>query len=274
MGGPDIPEAEGTEDALRAYINYYPQLVRTVRQSLDDVATSSAQAQAAAGQINAQSALDLLRNYGPAMAQAGANIEGQNMQQSLANELAALQGPGRQLVTEAQNIARAYDPEYFNTRQALAGQLTNMVSEFDPNRLSATEREEIARGLNRTNAARGLDVSPSMMNTIENAMTFGNALAQRRNQAMNMAQTGAQLLPTLRSNVDPFMIATRRPSNIGDQRLNTSNQQADTSQTWGMMNNLVTNGTSFRNNLLNAQTQASMANSPLALAQGWANIFF
>lgn len=105
----------------------------------------------------------------------------------------------------AQDIAsqKVTNPEYFASREKAAGGLDALFkSILSPTgtmdaSLSEAEREELTRGVNRTNIANGNFNNPSATNTAANAMVFGQAANNRLMQKQGAMTSALAQVPGL-----------------------------------------------------------------------------
>lgn len=143
------------------------------------------------------------RRFGPELNRIGADVLAQNAQAQVAADLASIRGGGRELNDEVIALARRIDPEYYNQREFVTRELQQLVD--DLRTPSASQQEEVARGLARTNP---YDTSRS--NSVMNALTFGQQGLAQKNLLGDTLARAAATLPALRSGVDPFQISTGR----------------------------------------------------------------
>jgi hypothetical protein len=207
--------------------------------------------------------LDLLNRFGGQFAEANQRISGENALGQARNDLAVVQGPGRDLVREAMVTQRQADPEAYRARELALGQLEQLNSGLQnvDGTLSGSERAEIDRSLARDNFSRGLGNVPTATSTVENAMRFGAAGENRRQGRMsaiaNAAQISSGAVQPLSSRVDAFQLTTGRPSVTGQQGSGSREVGADTNQ---MGTNLLNNTTNIRQqeNQTNAQRRDAL----------------
>jgi hypothetical protein len=112
---------------------------------------------------------------------------------------------------------RQANKEFYDTRANTAGQLDNLFNSIDlSGGLSATEREEISRALAQEGAMRGNGMAPSNLDTVGNAMQFGDAGRRRQlaNQGMLVSaiNSATNFLPASKSGIDTFQVATGNTS--------------------------------------------------------------
>jgi len=126
-------------------------------------------------------------------------------------ELGRIQGSGGEAYKASEALARESDPEYYALRQQIADKLKELTDES----LSGNEVEAITRGQNRMNAQTSGDVT-SNMNTVSNAMTFGNAARDRLGQALSYAIQATPSFKTTSAS-DIFNTASGRGRNTNQQ---------------------------------------------------------
>jgi len=216
--------------------------------------------QAAMGNLNvsqatspgyAQLMTQIFNQYGPQLNTIGNAINRQNALAQANTERQVMAGPGADLVNQAYGLSQVFDKPYYDTRAATAGRLQDLMSSIDLNAgLSGTERNEIGQGLSREGYARGTANAPSATETVGNAMRYGQAGYQRRVQQQSLLgsaiNTASSFLPTAKSGVDVFQVATGRPSmpNQGASQFTglnpTGNTNAGETISQGLMGNLNT----------------------------------
>lgn len=165
----------------------------------------------------AQLQTQLFNQYGPQLNAIGNEIQRRNALAQADTENAVITGPGKDLVNNAYQLSQVYDKPYYDTRQSTADQLSKLFSSIDlSGGLSGTERNEVGQGLAREGAQRGTGFAPSNTETVSNAMRYGQAGYNRQQQAKsNLSDAiskASAFLPTAKSGVDVFQVATGRPS--------------------------------------------------------------
>ena len=263
-GDPPAPTTQESMDRiLQAYSSNMPAMINAQIAGAQqyEPAMLDLRRQVSPGQN--QLDLDLLRQFGGQFAEANQRIAGQNSLAQARNDLAVVQGPGRDLVREAMVTQRAADPEAYRARELALGQLEKLNSGLQDadGTLSGSERAEIDRSLARDNFSRGLGNTPTATSTVENAMRFGAAGENRRQGRMsaiaNAAQISSGAVQPLSSRVDAFQLTTGRPSVTGQQGSGSREVGADTNQ---MGTNLLNNTTNLRQqeNQTNAQRRDAL----------------
>lgn len=165
----------------------------------------------------AQLMTQIFNQYGPQLNAIGNAINRQNALAQANTENQVMAGPGQDLVKQAYGLSQVFDKPYYDTRATTAGRLGDLMNSIDLNAgLSPTERNEIAQGLAREGYQRGTANAPSATETVGNAMQYGQAGYQRKVQQQSLLgsaiNTAASFLPTAKSGVDVFQVATGRPS--------------------------------------------------------------
>lgn len=206
---------------------------------------------------------DLYAKYGPQLNQIGSDIARQNALNQAGTDLAVLQGPGRDLISEAVETQKIADPEYYKTRELTSNRLGDLLSSINlGSGLSPTEQREIEQGLAREGTARGTYGSPSQSETVANAMRYGEAGRNRELQNQNSLSqaiaASTAFLPASRSGMDVFQVATGRPStyNTGENKFTGL---ADTSNQWSSLGNMSSQllGNANQQQMANAQIDAN-----------------
>lgn len=221
---------ETTRQMLEAFTQYLPQLIQGVNAQTKPTAQAQLSADEAVSPGYAALQNQLYKKYGPEANKIGSDISSQNMLAQARNENATLVGPGGDLAKNALSLERTIDPEFFNQRGQLDNSLSRLQNSIDlDGNLGGGSRAEIERSLNRDNSSKGND-NPSNINTVQNALRFGQAGEARKNQQQqaltSVINIGAGYLPASRAGIDPLQVAIGRSSsgNTGDQRLQANQQ--------------------------------------------------
>ena len=189
-----------------------------IRQEIPNTAKAELEAaQQTSGGYN-QLSIDNQQKYGTQLNDLANKQVGINQQAAAANDLATLQGSGGKLIGQTQELLQKVDPEYYASRAMLGGKIDALGKNLSAD-VTPTERAELDRYLNRS-AVPG-QAANSQINTLGNAMKFGQLGADRTNQLVANIGRVAQALPQLRSGVDLFGIGTGRQGltgNIGQQQ--------------------------------------------------------
>lgn len=283
MGDPEAPTAtETTDESMKAYIKNLEPLLRVTSENILPTEQAQVDAQRVIAPQKNQLELDLLKQYGSQFADVGSDIAGQNALNQANNDLAVLQGPGKDLAREASAVQREADPEYYKAREAGMAALAQLFGSMDdPNSgLSGAERAEIERSLARDNAARGNE-APTQQTAITNAMKFGAAgEARKANKQQRLAGAiGAAtgFMPAAQSKVDTFQVVTGRPAQkFGDDRMSGVGQVGQ--NTFGMGSQLLgqTGDAAMQANQINSQRKSALDKAmqySSSLASSAASIF-
>lgn len=252
--------------AISDLLPYYSQAVSA--QKIPDAAAQLAADYATTGpRLALQQALQ--EQYGPIFDQLAAESNLRRASYAAANDAAVLAGPGKDLVTQALETAKIYDPEYYNTRAVTADSMNKLLAQATANLdsgLSNTERDEVGRALALENSRRGTANAPSQLQTVANAMQFGAAgrarEAENQNQLSKAIVASTAFLPSAKSGVDVFQVATGKPSYPQqDNRFSTTgttNDAADSAQ--GLLNTGASFWTTNANNTAAMQRQDAQLN--------------
>jgi hypothetical protein len=163
-------------------------------------------------------ALQQLGQFAPQLTELGTQIAGQEQRGGMANDLAAIMGPGRELLTQSEELDRLINPQFYANRELGASGLQSLIGGMDPNRLTGSEMANVERGVNRLNQRRGNTNVGDATTTAANALQFDDRLQQKR-QAFGQA---LNLIPGIQaasqSPLDAFGIATgkgNQPRTVG-----------------------------------------------------------
>lgn len=253
-------EYQNMANQIRAISDLLPYYSQAVSGQAVPAAQAQLAAETATSGPRAALMTELYKTYGPQLNEIGNQIARQNAIASAQRDTDVLRGPGKELVQQALETAKLYDPEYFSTR-ALTGQRTNdLLNSINlSGGLSSTELDAITKGMARENAAQGREINtPSNFDTVANATQYGAAGRQRQienqNQLSKAIQASTQFLPAAKSGVDVFQVATGRSStpNTGDSRftgISQANQDAN-SQASQLLNAQTSMWTTNQNNQL------------------------
>jgi hypothetical protein len=287
--GPTPSAGQTTEQAFKAYRDYYPsrtqeqidlaglkpgdagyvedyaaknppsyaEIVRS--EQLRDLQHTQSPAMQEIARRQAAQQFGLASQYVPEYGQLASDEAYRSSMRDTGQQVDVLRGPGGELIDEAYAAAQGIDPEFYaqraQTQQGLSSLLRSMYDErtleggemYDESRpqgyftgnLSGGEREEINRSLNQQ-AARtgGLSGPRAMTDVVSNAMTFGNAMQNRRNAFGQALGQATSFLPASRSGFDPMQVALGRPSTTLPTTFSQPNMQTNTSgQSGSFMNN-------------------------------------
>lgn len=207
QAAPSTTNATGS--TLQAYTAYLPALMAATNAQ---IAPSEAYQLAAEQQYAPQQAAlqtSLYGKYAPQLANIVNNLNNTNALAAANTTNNVLAGPGAQAAQSANDIAKAVNPAYFTSRDQTANTLSNLLSSFgSPGSLSEGEKAAAERGINAGNVATGNLGNDNALNTVANAMSFGNALNQKRAAVGSALNTASSLLPGLsNSTFNPVSVA-------------------------------------------------------------------
>lgn len=135
----------------------------------------------------------------------------QNQLAAAGTEADVVEGPGQRLVSAADKYQQQLDPEFYKSRGLVSDALGTYLGAYSPTELSPTELAQISRGINATTGP----VTPSAMNTIRNAQVFGDAGTKRWQNFGDAVTRAASVIPSLKSGLTGFDIATYRGTDTG-----------------------------------------------------------
>ncbi len=262
------PKTAGAGEQIRAVIKAfdkaYPGMIDLVNQNIGPTAQAQLASDTATAPGYAKLQSDIFKDYAPGINATGSEINRQNQLAQAGTDLAVLQGPGRQLASESLATAKIADPEYYKTRELGSNKLGELFGSLDVSPgLSESERREIEGSLARDNFARGNE-TPTPLSTVENAVQFGSAganrMAQKQDQFGKALAQVTSFLPTAKSGTDTFLQATGRAStpNTGQQFL----QPAATgtgSNAWNLASNVLGQAGTLQNTSMTANANRSPA---------------
>ena len=241
-GDPPAPSAgESTAAQMQALIQNLPGLTKVTGENILPFEQARQNAAATISPQQNALALQLLQQFGPAINKVGTEIQGQNQVAGVRNDAAAINAAGQSgLVTNALELQRQADPEYYANRALLAQQQAAVTRNMGTGELTPTEMEQITRGVNRSNVGSGVANLGSPTAAIANSQAFGAAGQQKMNSISNALANTANSLQQFRSGFDPFQVSTGRSafSNMGAQQFAGPSQNLGQG-TLGMSQNLL-----------------------------------
>lgn len=212
-------------EQIRILEDFLPSYSKAIAGQLIPQEQAKLEAAKATSPQMAELMTQLYKTYGPQLNKIGNEIALTNAMAAAERDKSVLEGPGKDLVKQALETAKIYDPEFFATREKTAGRLGELMDSIDlEGDLSPTERREIAQRLELENQERGTAGAPSQTETVANAMRYGEAGRKRvlENQGAlgNAIMAASNFLPASRSGVDVFQVATGKTSmpNTGESK--------------------------------------------------------
>lgn len=247
-----------TAESVRTLIDLLPYYSRAIAgQQIPDAQAGLAAAQSVSPGYQ-QLQLDLLKHFGVPLADEGNKIALRNALASAERDKSVLEGPGKDLIARALEQYKLVDPEFFSTRELTADKLGELLSSIDlKGGLSGSERSEIERSLAQEGARRGTINAPSQLDTVGNAMRYGEAGRKRelenRSELSKAIMAATAFMPSSRTGVDPFQVATGKSStpNFGTNQFLGNTNPANQAQgnaggifgaanQFGLQNNQIT----------------------------------
>lgn len=206
-----------TASNTQALTDLLPYLTQAISGASQQGAIGDYNTSAITSPLYAQLMTSLYNTYGPQLNSIGNEIQTRNAMASANRDLGVLQGPGQDLVNQAYQSAQTFDKPWYDTRATTANRLSDLMGSINlSGGLSDTERQEIAKGNALDASRRGVGNAPSATEAAGNAMTYGQAGYQRQQQAKSnlsqAIQSAAAFMPTAKSGVDVFQVATGRSS--------------------------------------------------------------
>jgi hypothetical protein len=201
---PQTPDVAGT-NVLRTIGAQGPAALNAFSADQTNIAQNQLAADQAVSPGYAQLNYNILSQYGPQMAALGNQLSSQMAlggNQAIAN--AAGSPAGQQMVSLADQYQKQLDPNAYAVRNAAGQGLTSLIGAMDPTKLSGSELANVQRGIAQQPGA----LTPSATNTVQNAMTFGNALQQKQANYANIVGQATSAIPNLASGLNGFGLAT------------------------------------------------------------------
>jgi len=134
---------------------------------------------------------------------------------AISNEAAMINGGGSQLVEQANQMEALANPEWYANKQAVGAGYSALLGGMDPNKLSGAEMANVERGVNRLNMRTGNLNTGDSTTTTANAMQFGGALDQKRQNFGQALSLFPGIAGATRSQNNGFDIATGRGAKQG-----------------------------------------------------------
>lgn len=243
MGDSAAPSAqESTKEMMQALQENLPGYMAAIRKEIVPTAQAQYDASASLSPKYADLTKNLYDTSGRDLNRIGEEIAASNQMAKAKSDAAVLAGPGLDIIKQADAAQRAIDPEFYALK-AGAGKLgTDIMKSYgdDPTKLSGGEAEAVSRGLAQEGLQRGTFATPSQVDTVQNAMAFGDAANKRRESAAGVLGTVSGAMPATRSGVDVLQQATGRPgqSNAGAGQF-TGAQQGLGDQAFGQAQALM-----------------------------------
>src|SRR5574343_1702324 len=249
--GGDAPPVQTVGGMLQDFTKYLPDYSSVVAKQMLPLELAQARASAEVSPIYTQNQLDIYNKYGPELNRVGQDIARSNALAQAQTEADVMRGPGTSLVQQGRQLSELVDPEYYKGRAAIGGLFDALNRGY-----TGSDIAEIRRSQAQDSMQRGTSQNPGNLNALENALSFGSQLANKRQNLANTIGTASAALTPLKSGVDPFAQATGRSAmpNAGEQKFVGSRSDAGS----GAMNlgtNLFGSQTQTNNAAMQAQAQ-------------------
>ena len=176
---------ETTDQILKAYTTNIPSLLGATGSGTVPLAEQDLAAAKAVTPGYNQLALDSINN------DAGRIADAQNKV-----NIGILQGSGADAAAAAKTLQDKTNPEYAAVRNAAGTQSANLINSINLNGLSGGERAEVERSLGKSATATGNLGLDNATNAVQNAMSFGDRLTQKRAELGAAINTGTSFMGT------------------------------------------------------------------------------
>lgn len=236
-------------DQVQAITDLLPAYNQAVSGQIIPNAQATLAAQQATSPGLAKLMTELYGTYGRQLNDIGNDINRTNALSQVGTDTAALNQARQTLIPSALEAAKAYDPEYFATRELSANRLKDLLNSIDlGSGLSPVEQREVEQGLAQEGHRRGTAGTPSSLDTVSNAMQYGqagfNRLQTNRSALSTAIANATASLPAFKSGVDVFQVATGKSAmpNLGNSQFTgVNNVNNAASQSLGLATNLSGN---------------------------------
>lgn len=182
--------SNSARDLVASLENYLPRLNELYSQQILPMEQAQHDASAQMAPQQYQLLTDMLSQFGPQLAEAGSQMDGAVRRSTSQTDLDLLRGSGGQLVREADQLGRQINPEFYNTRanaSERANQLLGAVNLDNPN-------IEAERFINQENVRSGNSSALGGINTVSNALKFGQSERDRMGALSNAINTATNFL--------------------------------------------------------------------------------
>lgn len=188
QGGANTNEAMG--DVLRAVGTYMPGLIEKAN---------------AAQEPTAQAALKAAQSTASGWTKLSQDEQASN----LAADTALLSGAGGRYAQAVKTIQDQFDPEAAQLRKSVGVGYDDLLKSFSLNGLSGGQIAAVDRGLNKKNIASGNFNKRSAINTVGNAMSFGDRFTQKQQNFQTALAGAGNSIGQLRSGFDASAIGSK-----------------------------------------------------------------
>lgn len=222
--GSDVPGAGAPSktymqaaDQVKILEDLYPYYAKAIAGQIIPQEQAKLEAAKATSPQMADLMASLYETYGPRLSAAGNKVALQDALAAAEREKAVISGPGKELVQQALETAKLYDPEFFKTRATTSDKIQELLASMTTSgKLSESQRREVEQGLAREGAKAGTEYTPSATETAVRGMEYGEAGRKRemenKTAFSNAIMAASNFLPASKSGVDVFQVATGRSS--------------------------------------------------------------
>lgn len=278
MGGsPNIPKPESMKSLFSTYMQYLPGMLSATSSQIPETAQNQLNATLATQPMYNALNLQQAQNYSVPLAKVGQEVSDSNALAGARTNYNQLTGAGGAAAKAAEALNRETNQNYYKIQDASSAKARDLVDSFNMMGLSPGEQNAVERSTNqRLNTTGNLGLN-NTTNTVNNAMSFGNAFRQKQaGLASALGAANQTAASAINSGFNPVTLALGQPQqsvqgNFGTGQFNNVNA--------GTQNNSAGNAIGFGQGMFgqmssmnnaNASAYASMsnANSPAALMQG------
>lgn len=215
----DVPSVgQQQRQVSKSILQYFPQLAAMLNGQAGQQSQQNLDIQKTISGPTAALLQQLYETYAPKLAATGLKIGEQVQQgQAGANARVSNSAEGQAALNAAINADKTANKEYYDTRGLESKRLADLMNSIDlTGNLSGSETRAIGQSVARDNGRMGVDVAPSAINVASNAMQYGQAGYQRREQAKSDLSTAigqaTSFLPASQSKVDSWGVSTGGPT--------------------------------------------------------------
>jgi len=207
----------------RIYEQMMPFLSNVTFGQSGNAANATANAAAGANPIYTASGLQQMGQYLPGYQQAG--IDASTRQAGSVADL--IGGQGGRAAINADMLSAAINPEYYQGRSQVANASADLMKSLGPlGGLGGGEMAAAERAINQGNVAGGNLGNNNPMNTVANAMNFGEFARQKQGIVSNaIGQVNSTLPNMINPNFNPVALATGAGNTSGNFGVGQFNPQ-------------------------------------------------
>lgn len=216
---------------------------------------ASAQNPGQTGTINAAT-LEALQKYGIDLNNIGNMFTAANAQSGADINKSLLTGTGAENARTAATLDKEINPTLYNARD----KSNSLMNSINLKGLSEGERAAVERSLGQSQVATGNLGLDNATNAVTNAMSYGDRMAQKRQELNQYVNTGLNAAQGGINSTGVALSGTSAPqSNFGTSQFQNAGTTAQTNA--GLSNSLFGNLTGIQTASINPTAQASWQNS-------------